>query len=106
MPRSACPKLVRDKIPELIMRAGRRPVFRRAKGSELKAYADQKILEEAKEFAKSQQIEELIDLLEIIYFRLQLEGVSVQEAHNLMARKRHERGGFEGGVVLHSTESL
>ncbi|MCS6936005.1 MAG: nucleoside triphosphate pyrophosphohydrolase [Candidatus Bipolaricaulota bacterium] len=110
MPRVARPKLVRDKIPELLMRAGRRPIFRRVKGDELQAYADQKILEEAREFARSSQIEdkieELIDLLEIVYFRLRLEGVSAQEAHDRMARKRRERGGFEGGVVLESVQAL
>ncbi|MCS6903219.1 MAG: nucleoside triphosphate pyrophosphohydrolase [Candidatus Bipolaricaulota bacterium] len=110
MPRVARPKLVRDKIPELLMRAGQRPIFHRARGDELQAFADKKILEEAREFARSAQIEdkieELIDLLEIVYFRLQLEGISVQEAHDRMARKRRERGGFEGGVVLQSVKAL
>lgn len=106
MPRSARPKLVRDKIPELLMRSGRRPVFRRVSGDELKEYVSAKILEEAKEFATSSEIEELVDLLEIVYFRFQLEGFSVQEAQDLMVRKRQERGGFEGGVVLQSVESL
>lgn len=99
-------KLVRDKIPELIMRAGRRPIFRRVSGAELKEYASAKILEEAREFARSQQTEELIDLLEIIYFCLQLEGISAQEARDLMEQKRRERGGFAGAVVLQSVESL
>ncbi len=105
-PSQVYPKLVRDKIPELIMRSGRRPVFRRVQGAELKRYADAKILEEAKEFSKSGELEELLDLLEAIYFRLQLEGISAQEAHERLMRRRHERGGFEGGVLLERVERL
>ncbi|MCL6643035.1 MAG: nucleoside triphosphate pyrophosphohydrolase [Candidatus Bipolaricaulota bacterium] len=104
--RKICPKLVRDKIPELIMRSGKRPVFRRAQGAELKKYADAKVLEEAKEFAKLGDLDELTDLLEAIYFRLQLEGISAQEAHERMMKKRHERGGFEGGVILERIERI
>ncbi len=100
------PKLVRDKIPELIMRSGRRPVFRRVQGEELKKYANAKILEEAKEFSKSGELDELLDLLEAIYFRLQLEGIAAQEAHERMAHKRREHGGFEGRIVLERVEPL
>lgn len=99
-------KLVRDKIPELIMRSGKRPVFRRAHGAELKQYANAKILEEAKEFSQSGELGELLDLLEIIYFRFQLEGISAQEAHEHMMEKRRECGGFEGGVILERVERI
>lgn len=99
-------KLVRDKIPELIMRAGKKPIFRRVQGAELKQYADAKIFEEVKEFSKLGELDELVDLLEAIYFRLQLEGISAQEAHERMMKKRHERGGFEGGVILERVERL
>ncbi len=104
--RKSYDKLVRDKIPELIMRAGQRPIFRRVSGDELKEYVSAKILEEAREFAQSQQREELIDLLEVTYFCLQLEGISAQGARDLMVQKRRERGGFEGAVVLQAVESL
>jgi predicted house-cleaning noncanonical NTP pyrophosphatase (MazG superfamily) len=100
------PKLVRDKIPELIMRSGKRPVFCRVQGAELKQYADAKILEEAREFSQSGELDELVDLLEVIYFRLQLEGISAQEAHERMANKRQERGGFDGGVILERIERI
>lgn len=99
-------KLVRDRIPELIMRAGQKPIFRRVQGEELKTYADAKILEEAKEFTKTGESDELVDLLEAIYFRFKLDGIASQEIHERMARKRQERGGFEGGVVLERVERL
>lgn len=101
-----CNKLVRDKIPEIIMRSGKRPVFRRAQGEELKQYTGAKILEEAKEFAQSGDLDELIDLLEAIYFRLQLEGISAHETQERMAKKRQERGGFSGGVILERVERI
>jgi predicted house-cleaning noncanonical NTP pyrophosphatase (MazG superfamily) len=99
-------KLVRDKLPEFIMRSGKKPSFRRVQGEELKQYASAKILEEAKEFSKSSELDELVDLLEAIYFRLTLEGISAQEIHARMAHKRQERGGFEGRIVLERVEPL
>ncbi len=99
-------KLVRGRIPELIMRAGQRPIFRRVQGEELKQYASAKILEEAKEFATSSELDELVDLLEAIYFRLTLDGISAQEIHERMTHKRRDRGGFEGGIVLERVERL
>lgn len=97
-------KLVRDRIPEIIMRQGGTPVFHRVYGEELKTYAKTKILEEAKEYEKSSDVEELADLLEAIFFCCKLEKISWEEMKAKMQKKRAECGGFEGGVILEKVE--
>ncbi len=97
-------KLVRDRIPEIIMREGGKPVFHRVYGDELKQYARSKILEEAKEYVKSGDLEELVDLLETIFFCCRLEKISWDEMNAHIQAKRAKRGGFEGGVILDSVE--
>ncbi len=97
-------KLVRDRIPEIIMREGSKPSFHRVHGEALKKYARAKILEEAKEYEKSSDIEELSDLLEAIYFCCKLEKISWDEMTAKIQKKRAERGGFEGGIILEKVE--
>ena len=97
-------KLVRDRIPEIIMREGGKPTFHRVNGEELKEYVRAKILEEANEFEQSRKIEELVDLLETIFFYCRLEKTSWDEMNAKLHKKRAERGGFEGGVILDRVE--
>ncbi|MBI3459417.1 nucleoside triphosphate pyrophosphohydrolase [Candidatus Acetothermia bacterium] len=97
-------KLVRDRIPEIIMREGGKPTFHRVSGEELKNYARVKVLEEAKEFEQSGQIEELVDLLETVFFYCRLEKMSWDEMNAKLHKKRAERGGFDGGVILDRVE--
>ena len=97
-------KLVRDRLPEIIMRQGGKPSFHRVHGEALKKYARAKILEEAKEYEKSGDAEELADLLEAIFFCCKLENISWEEMNAKMQEKRTERGGFEGGIILESAE--
>ena len=97
-------KLVRDRIPEIIMREDGKPTFHRVNGEELKNYARAKILEEAKEFEQAGKTEELIDLLETIFFYCRLEKISWDEMNAKLQKKRAERGGFDGGVILDRVE--
>lgn len=97
-------KLVRDRIPEIIMREGGQPSFHRVQGEALKKYAQAKVLEEAKEYQKSGNPEELADLLEIIFFCCKLEKISWDEMRTRMQKKSAERGGFEGGIILEKVE--
>jgi predicted house-cleaning noncanonical NTP pyrophosphatase (MazG superfamily) len=97
-------KLVRDRIPEIIMREGGKPSFHRVHGDELKEYARAKVLEEAKEYDRSSDVEELADLLEAIFFCCKLEKVSWEEMNAKLQKKRAERGGFEGGIILEKVE--
>jgi predicted house-cleaning noncanonical NTP pyrophosphatase (MazG superfamily) len=93
-------KLVRDKIPDMIREKGESPQVRIAKPDELDALLREKIVEEAKEFLQSGDIEELVDIQEAIEAILTLRKadpalVEIQRHSKLLAR-----GGFTKGYVL------
>ena len=93
-------KLVRDKIPDIIREEGKSPKVRIAKPDELDILLRKKIVEEAKEFLKSGDTEELVDIQEAIDAILKLRKadsalVDIQRHSKLLAR-----GGFTKGYVL------
>lgn len=63
---SELPKLVRDRIPEIIENDGDNPEFCVASDEEFEEWVRRKILEEAEEFAEDGEIEELADLYAVI----------------------------------------
>jgi predicted house-cleaning noncanonical NTP pyrophosphatase (MazG superfamily) len=96
-------KLVRDRIPEIIRRRGDRPITRTlsvgAYGQELR----RKLQEEVAEFSESGQVEELIDILEVVYALAAHGGVSQSQLEGMRKRKRRERGGFDQRLYLVET---
>lgn len=94
------PKLVRDRIPEIIRADGEEPVVEAA-GDELDRFLADKLVEEAEEFAASRDPEELADVLEVLD-RLREEFDA--DVDRLREEKRAERGGFDDGIVLRDTD--
>ena len=93
-------KLVRDRVPEIIIKSGKRPIVRRATGKELLEFLNEKLKEELQEYLESREIEELLDLTEVIYGILSVKGISINEFHNMREEKKRERGAFEEGAIL------
>ncbi len=96
-------KLVRDRIPELIERAGRQPVTRVLEAGEYRQALLRKLQEEAAEFERSGEVEELADILEVVHALAVAQGTSPDELERLRQRKRLERGGFEQRLLLIET---
>lgn len=94
------PKLVRDRIPEIIRDDGEEPVTEALDDAEIVPFLQQKVVEEAREFAKDGDIEELADLLEVIHRCLELEGATMDEVERMRKEKKQERGGFDRNMVL------
>jgi len=93
-------KLVRDKIPDMIRENGDTPKVRVANREELDLLLRKKIVEEAQEFLKSGDTEELVDIQEAIDALLALRKadtalIEIQRHSKLLAR-----GGFTQGYVL------
>jgi len=97
-------KLVRDKIPEIIRAEGRKAEVSIIADDEhfLEALGD-KLIEEAKEFSESKKIEELADIVEIIYTILELKHLSLAFLEKIRKAKREARGAFTRRFFLHST---
>ena len=60
-------KLVRDKIPEIMLSKGETPITKILDNVEYIAFLEKKLDEEVAEYHNSQDIEELADILEVVY---------------------------------------
>ena len=65
---------------------------------------DAKLDEELAEYHKDQNIEELADLIEVIYAAAKARGYSVDELEKVRVKKAEERGGFGEKVFLREVE--
>ena len=93
-------KLVRDKIPGIIRKSGKNPIVRIANEEEYRKALRKKLLEEAREFEESGNIEEIADILEVIHAILKTEKVGFDEIEKIKAKKSHERGSFKKRIIL------
>ena len=93
-------KLVRDKIPEIIEGQGKTCVVEILSDEEYLRMVDAKLDEELAEYHKDQNIEELADLLEVIYAAAAARGYSRERLEAVRAQKAEERGGFEKKLLL------
>ena len=96
-------KLVRDRIPEIIMSKGETPVTRVLNESEYKEELEKKLLEEYKEVIEAtgnDRIEELADMLEVIRALGNLENTTIEEIINIADVKNDRRGAFNNKIFL------
>lgn len=97
-------KLVRDKIPDIIRQDGREPVVSTISGAELAEALNRKLAEECQEFFAARdnaaRLEELADVLEVIFGITQQIGYAKQDLFDACDAKRESRGGFTQGVFF------
>ena len=93
-------KLVRDRIPEIIEASGKACVTEVLPDEEYLKMVDAKLDEELAEYHKDQNIEELADLLEVIYAATVARGYSIDELERVRAEKAAKRGGFASRILL------
>jgi len=92
---------VRDNIPTIIRGKGKKPITEIiVNDKEYLEYLGKKLVEESKEYSESKQLEELIDLMEIIYSILNHEEISFSEFEKKRLTKKKERGGFDKKILL------
>ena len=97
-------KLVRDHIPEIITSQGDRPVFRILEAHEFSACLARKLDEEVAEFHSANNLEELADILEVIYALAENMGYTKTELMKVYQEKHVSRGGFSKRIFLISKE--
>ena len=93
-------KLVRDKIPEIIEASRKSCRIEVLSDDEYLKMLDTKLDEELAEYHKDQNIEELADLIEVIYAAAKARGFTIEELENVRAKKAAERGSFEKKILL------
>ena len=93
-------KLVRDRIPEIIERDGKKCICSVMNVEEYLAALDEKLNEELKEYQESKSMEELADLLEVVRAVAKARGSSIEEVEKIREEKERKRGGFEKRILL------
>lgn len=96
-------KLVRDRIPEIIENSGAECKIKILSDDEYLKMIDAKLDEELAEYHKDQNLEELADLLEVIYAATLARGYTLDELESARANKAAKRGGFENKIFLIET---
>lgn len=97
-------KLVRDKIPEKIIAEGRISKTRYLDDNEYKIELDKKLQEEVKEYIQDDNIEELADIVEVIYAILDAKKISIEELEKVRLKKVEKNGAFKQKIFLESSE--
>ena len=93
-------KLVRDKIPEIIEKSGKQCKTEILSDEKYLEMIDKKFNEELAEYHEDQNIEELADLLEVIYAATKACGYSIEDLEKVRAKKAEKRGGFDKKILL------
>lgn len=93
-------KLVRDKIPEIMADSGIKATFRVLAPSEYMEYLEKKLDEEVAEFHASKDIEELADIMEVLYAIAVAKGTGADHLDIQRLKKQSKRGGFGKRILL------
>lgn len=91
------PKLVRDLVPKDFPSAPE--AYHIAEKEEFFTFLLEKIEEETVEFVASRELEELADMLEVLYTIAELDGHTPEELELERHKKKERKGGFEKRII-------
>lgn len=94
------PKLVRDKIPEILADQGIACDYKILSEEDLIYALECKLDEELAEYRADHSLEELADLVEVIYALAEARGYLLGNLFITMMQKSQERGAFKKGIYL------
>ena len=97
-------KLVRDNIPAIIQQHGETPITRTLETAEYQDALLRKLHEEVAEFCATGHLEELADILEVVYALAAVAGMNQGQLEAVRQDKLRERGGFRHRVFLVETQ--
>lgn len=97
-------KLVRDKIPAIIIEDGRKCKTKILSEKDYIFELERKLSEEVHEYKLDKNLDELCDVLEVVYALAAARGMSLEELEAKRLAKRERRGGFDGKVYLIEAE--
>ena len=100
----AQPKLVRDKVPELIRKEKKSPVTRTATEDEYLSLLKKKLEEEVREFLEVGCQEELADIIEVLNTISECKKWPAAEIEAVRKKKAKLKGGYSKRVVLERVE--
>ena len=93
-------KLVRDNIPHIIKSGGQDCEYEILSDSLYLKALDLKLYEEVREYQDSKDLEELADILEVIYSIARARGYGLDRLNEVAAEKVATRGSFRKRIFL------
>ena len=93
-------KLVRDNIPEIMIKNNAKPITRILTDEEYLTELNKKLLEEVKEYLESGEIEELADIEEVILAILNAKKITKDNFEEIRQIKVKKRGAFNKKIFL------
>ena len=93
-------KLVRDKISEIIEKDQKKAICQTMPDDQYLEMLDKKLSEELNEYQESKELEELADMLEVMYAIAKARGYSVADLEKARVCKAEKRGAFEKKIFL------
>lgn len=93
-------KLVRDKIPSIIEQSGKQCAVETLDNDDYFDRLNEKLAEELEEYNQDFSVEELADLLEVVYAILDYKKISRDEFEKIRLAKLAKRGGFTKRLLL------
>ena len=93
-------KLVRDKIPSIIEADGKICEVEIASKEEMTKLLEAKLMEEVNEYLEDRNLEELADIMEVLFGLAHNLGYTEEDLIKKRNEKLEERGGFKEGIVL------
>ena len=96
-------KAIRDRIPEIIKKSGYDCNIKKLSDGDFLSELEKKLGEELEEYGESKSVEELADILEIIYRISDLRGIKKEQLEELRIKKALERGAFRDNLFLIDT---
>ncbi|MBI9011211.1 MAG: nucleoside triphosphate pyrophosphohydrolase [Clostridiales bacterium] len=97
-------KLVRDKIPQIIEEAGKKPHTHVLDDEAYLMSLNHKLQEELDEYLEDESVEELADMVEVINAILNHKQVSLETFDSIRKKKTEDRGAFDKKIFLRSVE--
>ena len=97
-------KLVRDKIVDIIEADGRKAEYRILDNVEFRNELNKKLQEEVHEYLEDNNVEELADIVEVIYGILNSMNVSIDDFEKIRLAKKEKRGAFDKRIFLEKSE--
>lgn len=93
-------KLIRDKIPEIIEGSGKRCEVEVVSDKVALDYLYMKLEEETKELLEDKNLEEIADVMEVLFAIASKYGYSEEDVLSKRNKKKNARGGFNDNLVL------